>query len=162
MRCEICGKPIGDNPIRAKVEGSVVNVCKECSKLGKIQRTPVAPTRFKKPTNSKAKKTANPTPKRSYREPDEIVENYAELIRNARESKKISREVLAKSLSEKTSIINRLESGKMEPDLKLAKKIEKKLNIQLIEKNSLSDLDEFKGGSIKEPTLGDFIKVKRK
>ena len=41
MECEICGKPVPEhNPIRAKIEGSVMVVCKECSKLGKIQKAP--------------------------------------------------------------------------------------------------------------------------
>ena len=39
MECEICGKPVPENnPIRAKIEGSVMVVCKECSKLGTIQK----------------------------------------------------------------------------------------------------------------------------
>ena len=44
MECEICGKPVPEhNPIRAKIEGSVMVVCKECSKLGKIQKAPPKP-----------------------------------------------------------------------------------------------------------------------
>ena len=44
MECEICGKTVPENnPIRAKIEGSVMVVCKECSKLGKIQKTPPKP-----------------------------------------------------------------------------------------------------------------------
>ena len=44
MECEICGKTVPeDNPIRAKIEGSVMVVCKECSKLGRIQKAPAQP-----------------------------------------------------------------------------------------------------------------------
>ena len=40
MRCEICGKPISGKPIRTKVDGAVLDTCKECSKLGRIQKAP--------------------------------------------------------------------------------------------------------------------------
>ena len=33
MNCEICGKPIEGRPIRTKIDGSVLEVCKECSKF---------------------------------------------------------------------------------------------------------------------------------
>ena len=35
MNCEICGKPIEGRPIRTKIDGSVLEVCKECSKFGR-------------------------------------------------------------------------------------------------------------------------------
>ena len=41
MRCEICGKPISGKPIRTKVDGAVLDTCKECSKLGRIQKAPL-------------------------------------------------------------------------------------------------------------------------
>ena len=52
MECEICGKEVPEhNPIRAKIEGSVMVVCKECSKLGKIQKAPPKP-KFRKQEKS--------------------------------------------------------------------------------------------------------------
>ena len=38
MNCEICGKPIEGRPIRTKIDGSVLEVCKECSKFGRVQK----------------------------------------------------------------------------------------------------------------------------
>ena len=43
MECEICGRQVSDNPKRAKIEGSVMIVCDECAKLGKIQKAPPKP-----------------------------------------------------------------------------------------------------------------------
>ena len=60
MECEICGKEVPEhNPIRAKIEGSVMVVCKECSKLGKIQKAPPKP-KFRKQEKSKRNQKDQP------------------------------------------------------------------------------------------------------
>ena len=65
MECEICGKEVPEhNPIRAKIEGSVIVVCKECSKLRKIQKSPQKPKAIQK---TKGKKhNANRNRNRNY------------------------------------------------------------------------------------------------
>ena len=55
-----------------------------------------------------------------------------------------------------------IETGKMEPDLKLAKKLEKTLNIKLIEKYDEMDLESFKSMASGPNTLGSIVKIKRK
>lgn len=161
MECEICGKPISDNPIRAKIEGSVMAVCSDCAKLGRIQKEPP------KPKFQSKKKTKNSQPKKQYNsrrdEPtEELIEDYADTIRRKREANNWSREQLAEKVFEKTSVITRIETGKMVPDLKLTKKIEKTLNLKLLEKMDDLDLDQFKGLSSSGFTLGDVVKIKRK
>ncbi|WP_407414365.1 multiprotein bridging factor aMBF1 [Methanobrevibacter sp.] len=161
MECEICGKPVSEtNPTRAKIEGSVMVVCKECAKLGKIQKAPPKP-KFQQ--NKKGKKTAQP--KRNYRNDDptdELIEDYNIAVRNAREAKNWSREDLGKKINERVSVINRIESGKMTPDNKLTKKLEKALNITLLESIGNEDLNQFINNSSGERTLGNIVKIKRK
>ena len=161
MECEICGKPVSaTNPTRAKIEGSVVVVCKECAKLGTIQKTPPKP-KFQK--NKKEK--SNVQPKRNYRndEPtEELIENYNTAVRNARESKNWSREDLGRKINERVSVINRIESGKMTPDNKLTKKLEKALNITLFEDVNDVDLNQYLNNTSGERTLGNIMKIKRK
>ena len=161
MECEICGKPVSEtNPTRAKIEGSVMVVCKECAKLGTIQKAPPKP-RFQQ--NKKGRKTTQP--KRNYRndEPsDELIENYNTAVRNAREAKNWSREDLCKKINERVSVITRIETGKMTPDIKLTKKLEKALNIKLLEKVDNVDLNKFIASSSGERTLGNVMKIKRK
>ena len=161
MECEICGKEVPEhNPIRAKIEGSVMVVCKECAKLGTIQKAPPKP-RFQQ--NKKGRK--NTQPKRNYRndEPtEELIENYNTTVRNAREAKNWSREDLGKKINERVSVINRIESGKMTPDPKLTKKLEKALNITLLENVNDVDLNQFINSSSGERTLGNIVKIKRK
>ncbi|MGX8693334.1 MAG: multiprotein bridging factor aMBF1 [Methanobrevibacter sp.] len=163
MECEICGKEVPEhNPIRAKIEGSVMVVCKECSKLGTIQKAPPKP-KFRQ--QNKTKKTTN-TRNRSYsrsEEPtEELIEDFEMAVRKAREAKNWSREDLGKKINERVSVITRIETGKMTPDIKLTKKLEKALNIKLLEKVNNVDLNQFINTSSGERTLGNIMKIKRK
>lgn len=163
MECEICGKTVPeDNPIRAKIEGSVMVVCKECSKLGRIQKAPAQPKFRQKSKGKKAKSTQRGSYSRRDEPTEELVEEFDSKIRNARESKKWSREDLGKKINERVSVITRIETGKMTPDIKLTKKFEKVLNIKLLEKTSNVDLNQFINTSTGERTLGSIVKIKRK
>ena len=163
MECEICGKPVPENnPIRAKIEGSVMVVCKECSKLGTVQKAPPKPKYVKQ---NKGKKPAN-TRKRNYSRNDEpseeLIEDFSFEVRKAREAKDWSREDLGRKINERVSVITRIETGKMTPDTKLTKKLEKALNIKLLEKVDNVDLNQFLNSSSGERTLGNIMKIKRK
>ena len=165
MECEICGKPVPENnPIRAKIEGSTMVVCKECSKLGKIQKTPPKP-KFVKQTNKKPKRPAT-TRNRPYSRNDEpteeLIEDFDFEVRKAREAKNWSREDLGKKINERVSVITRIETGKMTPDTKLTKKLEKALGIKLLEKIDNIDLNQYISSSPGERTLGNIMKIKRK
>ena len=163
MECEICGKEVPEhNPIRAKIEGSVMVVCKECSKLGTIQKAPPKP-KFRK--QNKSKSSNNPKNKNYFRndEPtEELIENFEMAVRKAREAKNWSREDLGKKINERVSVITRIETGKITPDLKLTKKLEKTLKIKLLEKANNVDLNQFINSSSGERTLGNVMKIKRK
>ena len=164
MECEICGKPVPEhNPIRAKIEGSVMVVCKECSKLGTIQKAPPKP-KFRK--QEKGKKPNNTNKNRAYTRNDEpseeLIEDFEHEVRKAREAKGWSREDLGKKINERVSVITRIETGKMTPDIKLTKKLEKALNIKLLEKIDNVDLNQFINTQTGERTLGNIMKIKRK
>ncbi|WP_409197735.1 multiprotein bridging factor aMBF1 [Methanobrevibacter acididurans] len=158
MRCEICGKPISGKPIRTKVDGAVLDTCKECSKLGRIQKAP--PQRQIKRKTAKKQSTQKYQRKRD--EPsEEIVENFGNICKQARESKGWSREQLGEKIQEKVSVIKKIESGKMTPELNLAYKFEKTLNIKIIEKVDNLDLEQFKTSSSGGLTLGSIVKIKK-
>ena len=151
MRCEICGKKIIGKPVKTKIESSIMLTCTECSKFGKVQR---------EPPKAKKRRAIKRTPR--VREPsEEVVENYKIIIRDAREKKKWSREELAEKLYEKASVVSRIESGKMVPDIKLAKKLEKTLNIKLIEKQEDIRPEDRGSSASKSATIGDIARIKR-
>lgn len=159
MECEICGKPLSDKPKRAKVDGSVMYVCDDCAKFGRIQKEPPK-SKFIK-TKTKGKKQQ----KRQYRkeEPsEELIDNFNVTIRNKRESKNWSREQLGQKINEKVSVITRIESGKMIPDIKLTKKLEDVLDLTLLEKTGEIDLTQFQGNDSGKLTLGSIVKIKKK
>ncbi|MCE5214291.1 MAG: multiprotein bridging factor aMBF1 [Methanobacterium sp.] len=151
MRCEICGKKVIGRPLRVKIDGSVMQTCKDCSKFGKVQKEPPRSVRPRMPPRSFR-----------VREPSyEVSEEFNTTIRMAREKKGWSREDLAKKIYEKASVINRVESGKMIPDIKLARKLENALNIQLLDKiedeQPEENISSRKGGT----TIGDIAHIKR-
>ena len=163
MECEICGKPVPENnQIRAKIEGSVMVVCKECSKLGTIQKAPPKPKFRQQPKGKPQQNTRKRNYSRNDEPTEELIEDFEAEIRKARESKNWSREDLGKKINERVSVITRIETGKMTPDTKLTKKLEKALNIKLLEEVNNVDLNQFINSSSGERTLGNIMKIKRK
>jgi len=151
MRCEICGKKIIGKPMKTKIESSTMLTCNACAKFGKVQREPPKPRKHR-PVMRKPR----------FEEPShEILEDYNVIIREAREKKGWSREDLAEKIYEKASVINRLESGKMVPDIKLARKLERILNIKLMEKLEDVILDDVGPSARRGATIGDIARIKR-
>ena len=93
---------------------------------------------------------------------EELIEDFEITVRKAREAKDWSREDLGRKINERVSVITRIETGKMTPDVKLTKKLEKALNIKLLEKVDNVDLNQFINSSSGERTLGNIMKIKRK
>ena len=170
MDCEICGKPIPGKPLKSKIEGSVLTVCSDCAKLGSIQkevpRSRNLVSKDKKAKKQPANKNRNSVSSRVYtrdtESDEELVDDFSQIVRKARESKGWTREELGAKIYEKVSVITRIETGKMEPDLKLAKKLEKTLDIKIIEKYDEMDLESFKSMASGPNTLGSIVKIKRK
>lgn len=151
MRCEICGKKIIGKPMKTKIESSIMTTCNECAKFGKIQREPAKPRRpkpFKRVSRSRVPS-------------EEVIEEYNTVIRDAREKNGWSREELAEKLYEKASVVTRIETGKMIPDIKLARKLERTLNIKLIEKQGDIQPEEMGSASSKGATIGDIARIKK-
>jgi putative transcription factor len=151
MKCDMCGSE--GKLYQAVIEDAELNLCHECSKFGKV-------------TGIVEQKDAAIKENKSNQElqtevMEIIVDSYAEKIRKKRESLGLKQEEFAKKISEKESLIQKIESGHFEPSIGLAKKIGKFLKIKLIEeyeerheKQTHSKTNSF--------TLGDFIKIKEK
>jgi putative transcription factor len=94
----------------------------------------------------------------------ELVEDYGAKIRKAREQLGLSHEELGKRLNEKVSLLRKIETGKMEPDDKLAAGLEHLLKIKLIVPAKEAKIPEAKipKKPAREMTLGDLIQIKKK
>jgi putative transcription factor len=124
MECEICGKKTTKIFI-TEIEGTVLRLCKECSKSGKI-------------LNVVEEKEGKEERKRkeilTYEEDWELVENYGRIVREARSKLGLSIEELAKGVGEKESLIRRIEREEIRPSDKVIDKLERFLKVKLKEK----------------------------
>lgn len=151
MKCEICGKEAKLK--RAMVEGVEMMVCQECTKYGII----LPGKRVVKPT---LKKRAPPYSKDVFEEMKfEIVPDWGRKIREARERKGMSREELGAKVGEKTSTIAKIENEDLRPPDKTVRKIEKVLEIELLQK---IEKEVVKHKEVKPLTLGDLLKNEKR
>ena len=123
--CDVCGAE--GRLVRALIEGTELNVCQNCAKFGKILKAPVM---FVK-KGAVIKHEQKPEPL------EIIVPDYSTLIRKKREEMGLTQEDFAKKINEKISVIHNLESGKLEPSIDLARKLERSLGIRLVEENQV-------------------------
>jgi putative transcription factor len=178
MRCEVCGRKIHSDPVRANIEGATLTVCIECSKHGKVvyqefSGIPSGSLPSSRPSASTT--TAAPSPTKStmhlptiQRKPPvaqvqlttEVVSDYATTIRSAREKLGLTVEDLGKKINEKASLLRHVENGKVPPNNQLANKLERVLKITLMvpiadEKVNTAPVK----GAGEGLTLGDLIEM---
>jgi putative transcription factor len=165
LQCEVCGRQIFGAPIRAIIEGAKMTVCSECSKLGSGYWEPKPQRRAKKrikrqPTISFSKGKQPPT----VTETLELVSNLGQRVRQARDRLELSHEELGRKIREKVSVLRKIESDKMVPDLVLAEKLEHALKITLRVPASEPKVQPVSSSKPRGTTLGDLVqfKVKKK
>ncbi|WP_084156849.1 multiprotein bridging factor aMBF1 [Haladaptatus cibarius] len=174
VQCEMCGAETA-SPKKIKVEGAELDVCDNCVDFGtevKTQQSSTTSTKYSTSSSSGKSSgssgTSSPSsggsrsrPSDMFDDMDEIVQDYDDRIRDARESSGLSQEDLAKELNEKASLIRKLERGDMLPSDRVQKKLEKKLEISLTAGSAGADDEEWSGGSSTGgTTLGDVVKRK--
>lgn len=169
MRCEVCGRKIHTEPVRAVIEGATLTVCVECSKHGKVVHQDFTDLPSKGSTSlqpSPTKSTMHlPTiqkkpPVAQVQITTEVVDDYATKIRNARLKLGLSHEDLGKKINEKASLLRHIETGKVAPNNQLANKLEHILKITLMvpiadEKVNTAPIK----GTNEGLTLGDLIEM---
>ncbi|HDD60892.1 MAG: TIGR00270 family protein [Thermoplasmata archaeon] len=131
MICEMCGKDVNEL-VLVEVEGAFLKVCKSCARMGKEMKRPSRAAETHSPATPALRRRSSP-PDIFERMTKEVVEDYPQRIRRAREALGLSQEDLARKINEKKSIIAKLESGHIYPPDKLVKKLEKALGIELME-----------------------------
>ena len=165
--CEVCGR---ETPSIREIslEGANLRVCNRCAELGEPVRQPKSssiaqPPASRSPRHSKrlqpypAKRTTRP---KSRRRELVAVEDFSKLIRQAREQRGMSQKDVATKIHERTSVIAKLESGKMSPTIRLARKFEQLFKITLLEEAESIDISV--GAIPPTTTLGDVVQIRRK
>jgi putative transcription factor len=158
MQCELCGRECGCRP--ATVDGVRMMLCPDCMQHGHGIETDEFSTSAPKPILERIRR---PKVKDVYKDMDkELIYNWNIVIKNAREKKGLSREELGFRIGERTVTISKIENGDLRPSDKTVEKLEKELNITLIEE--VKDVRPVGSGGSRSArlTLGDFIKKKEK
>ncbi len=144
--CEMCGK--STELVLADIEGVELKVCDACARFGIIRR--------KVPALSVSRPVQREEP--SFK----VVDNYAVLLRTAREKKSMAQEDFAQFISEKKSVLAHWESGQGKPSLDAAKRMGRILGTNLIEQEEALPVKIEAGRKTEELTLGDFVKVRKR
>ena len=157
--CEVCGASINGEPILVQICGAKMWVCPKCSKLGtEIKKPPGARVPGAKPkVGSKKPQKSRPRDVFDLMVGD-IVDDFNVEIREARMAKGWTQKDLAHEIKEKENLIKKIETGFI-PEDQVLKKIEKVLEIQLIE--SVDSNMKTSGTSAITTTLGDVIRIKK-
>jgi putative transcription factor len=164
LRCEVCGRKIIGQPFKAVIEGAKMLVCVECSKLGSVYWESRTEPRLKKISRRLPQPALAPRkqPPITVIESVELIDNFGGKVRQAREKLGMSHEDLGKKISEKVSLLRKIEIGKMTPDNLLVEKLQHALKIKLLVPLSEPKVPSkvLASSHLSAPTLGDIAQVK--
>ena len=148
MNCEMCGKET--ELVKAVIEGTELNVCPACSSFGKVigrARVDIQRKTITKPAKIEEELS--------------IASGFGRIVRQKREEMGLNQKEFSMRLSERESIIHKIENEEIVPDMALAAKLEKALGIRLIEKEKTDSEPCYKTKK-EDLTIGDLIKVKKR
>jgi len=143
------------------IEGAKVVVCHRCARLGK----PYADPPPRRAVQRASVVRYSPRPARSVARQDldefEVIGDCGKKIREARERMGLTQQDLATRVKERLSIIQKVESGKIAPDMKLCRELEHSLRIVLLTPRVEVPTST---GVVAAPglTLGDIVRVKQR
>ncbi|MFI5448963.1 MAG: multiprotein bridging factor aMBF1 [Candidatus Bathyarchaeia archaeon] len=169
MNCDICGRMIVGQAFKVKVEGAKMLVCNHCQALGKpyAEESPprppvtIAPRIIPSTTRIAPRYIPRRTPEIPKGLDDvDIADDYGTKVRRHRMKLGLSQEDLASRVKVKVSVIQKIETGKMTPDLRLCRDLEHELKIKLVTPHEAEDAKVPKTEVPEGVTLGDIIHVK--
>jgi len=163
MICEMCGKNVTFCK-KVTIEGVHLEVCSECAKFGiEAKKSAAEPEQKPKSVISQRleSRERRSRPRDIYEgsEKEELVEDFAKRIREAREKRGMTQKELAMRLNERVTVLSKIESGNMRPDERLIGKLQKELEIVLKEK--LAPIVASKESGPRSLTLADLVKMQK-
>ena len=166
MDCEVCGEQIFGRAFSVVIDSAKLLVCFECSKSG-------SPSRRYEPENQQAstkrvtpirpRMRVQPSQQRLMSDDSIIVEGYGKQIRRGREKLGFTHLELSRKIGEKISLLQKLETEKMTPELALAKKLENTLRIKILGSPTTAQVgEEVNAHKPTDLTLGDVVVVQKR
>jgi len=185
--CELCGRSMKSQGHSVIIEGASMLVCPDCAmKFGKqsmdSSRHTTTKTKYRaswigssdnepvtrSPSRSLPKSTPKPKPKPRITSGPllddlELIEDYAKVIRTARQKQNMSQDELSQRIGESISTLKAIEAGRQKPTAKTIRGLERELGISLLEPLGTPPIKVTKASaSAAGPTLGDRVVVKKK
>ena len=163
MQCEMCGAEAKGPLKRIKIEGAELSVCNACAKYGtEVQgapRTSAAQSVRSTGFQSQGKAPAQRSRDLFDRMGGDLIEDYPDRIRDARMKLGMTQKDLALAMMERELLIKKLEKGELIPEDEVRKKLEKILNIRLLDDASSEPTDLHHARMT--TTMGDVIQIKK-
>ena len=159
MQCELCGNDCGDRCRQAEIEGVRMMLCPSCMRHGQgVQEVRDTTVQVQRSLIRRSRRIGHKDVYEGMNR--ELVNDWGDIIKKARENKGLTREQLGFKIGERTVTISKIENGELRPSDKVAQKLEKELSISLFEEvKAISTTSSTQSGS-QGYTLGDFIKFK--
>ncbi len=110
-------------PNRVEIDGAVLRVCSSCARRGNPMGAP--------PTAARGPLLHLPSERRTNSEL-EVDPDYPSIVRHAREKLALTQEQVGRAINVKPSVISHIETGKMKPDLVLARTLMHYLKVNLL------------------------------
>lgn len=162
--CEMCGRPVPRREMKIiYVENVRLSVCQSC--YTRLTRGDIAKEieESTKPREQRPKPRAERRPEDKVIEEYEVVQDYADRIRQAREKLGLTQKALADMVKESENTIKRIESGRLAPTIPLARKLESVLSIKLLEPVVEAAQARLPNpAKMRELTLGDVVSLKKR
>lgn len=161
MVCNMCGSE--EEEFEALVEGTTLKVCASCAKFGKVLKRlhlEAAPEKAGREHAYHSHAPAHNIHSGPFSGEAILVvrKDYPTIVKKARESKELKQEDAAKALNIRASLLHNIESGSFEPNLELARKLERFFGIKLVEQHVEKHIPKPENLGSGEFTLGDFVK----
>ena len=176
-QCEMCGAD-QTSLTTTKVEGAELELCSSCTDFGtEVRQESSGSGGSKYSTSSDSGRSSSSGSGGSsssgsggsssgssrrrrdmFDDMEEVATDYDDRIRSAREAEGLSQEELADQLNEKASLIRKLERGDTLPTDEVQKKLERALDISLVEGEEFDA--EWESSDAGTMTLGDVVKRK--
>src|SRR3990167_9149951 len=105
----MCGKP--EAAFKTSIEGTMMNVCRDCSKFGKVI-SQISQQQLIKKSSQHQKLSHQVSQKERIQI---IVEDFNVKIKNARELRNLTQKDFAKMINERESLVHQMETGHHKP-----------------------------------------------
>ncbi len=181
--CELCGRSMRGKGRQVRIEGALMLLCPTCAaRFGRVSthstappaQVPHSPSWTESPRTATHHSTrpvhvARRVPRRPVSRKHQttlddmiLVEDYADIIRRARQKAGMSQEELAQRIGERISTLQAIESGRLKPTGKTIRGLERELGISLLEPIDPVPIRASHGTRTSAVTLGDRVIVKRR